>query len=432
VQPPAASAPDPAAVAAEVKAEFLHAWHGYERYAVGHDELKPVSRTAHDWGEHTLLVTPVDALDTMLLMGLDAEAAATREYIAANLRFDRPVSVKVFEVTIRVLGGLLSSYQMTGDKRLLALAEDLGERLLPAFDSPTGMPYMYVDLATGARRGAESNPAEVGTLLLEFGTLAKLTGRDEFYDKAKRALVAVYERRAATGLVGERIDVETGRWTRTVSHVGGRIDSYLEYMLKCERLFGDAECGAMWRESIAAVNKYLADDGPGGLWYGEAEMTTGARTATVYGSLQAFLPGVLALGGDLDRARRLQESGFRMWTLHGVEPEELDYSTMAVTDASYELRPEVIESAYVLHRLTGDERYREMGRTFLAGLKAHCRTDAGHTVLKSVVTKEQGDMMYSFLLAETLKYLYLLFAPEALDFDAVVLTTEAHPLRRTW
>ena len=431
--PPPAPAPlDPAALAAEVKAEFLHAWRGYERYARGHDELKPVSLAAHDWGEHTLLVTPVDALDTMLLMGLDEEAAKTREYIAANLRFDRPGSVKVFEVTIRVLGGLLSSYQMTGDERLLALAEDLGGRLLPAFDSPTGMPYMYVDLATGAHRSAESNPAEIGTLLLELGTLAKLTGRAEFFDKAKRALVAVYERRAATGLVGERIDVETGAWTRTVSHVGGRIDSYLEYLLKCERLFGDAQCGAMWRESITAVNRYLADDGPGGLWYGEADMTTGARTATVYGSLQAFLPGVLALGGDLERARRLQDSGFRMWTLHGVEPEELDYRAMAVTDASYELRPEVIESAYVLHRLTGDERYREMGRTFLAGLRTHCRTDAGYTVLKSVVTKEQGDMMYSFLLAETLKYLYLLFAPEALDFDAVVLNTEAHPLRRTW
>ena len=150
-------------------------------------------------------MTPVDALDTMLLMGLDDEAAQDprvhrREPVASTAR----TSVKIFEITIRVLGGLLSSYQMTGDKRLLALAEDLGDRLLPAFDSPTGMPYMYVNLTTGARRGAESNPAEIGTLLLEFGTLAKLTGRDEFYDKAKRALVAVYERRAATGLVGER------------------------------------------------------------------------------------------------------------------------------------------------------------------------------------------------------------------------------------
>ena len=53
-------------------------------------------------------------------------------------------------------------------------------------------------------------------------------------------------------------------------------------------------------------------------------------------------------------------------------------------------------------------------------------------MLMSVVTKEQGDLMYSFLLAETLKYLYLLFAPEALEFEAVVLNTEAHPLRRTW
>jgi ER degradation enhancer, mannosidase alpha-like 2 len=431
--PPPASAPlDPAALAAEVKAELLHAWRGYERHAWGHDELKPLSRTAHDWYAEPLLMTPVDALDTLLLMGLGEEAAKAQALVVANLRFDRDVSVQVFEITIRHLGGLLSAYQLTGDARLLALATDLGERLLPAFRSATGMPYRFVNLATGARSGSESNPAEIGTLLLEFGTLAKLTEREEFYDVAKRALVAVHERRAATGLVGERIDVETGAWTRTVSHVGGRIDSYLEYLLKCERLFGDAECGTMWRESIAAVNRHLADDGPGGLWYGEAEMASGARTATIYGSLHAFLPGVLALGGDLDRARRLQESGMKMWALHGIEPEELDYRTMAVTDASYALRPEIVESAYVLHRLTGDERYREMGRTILAGLRRYCRTDAGYTVLESVVTKKQGDLMHSFLLAETLKYLYLLYAPEAIDFRAVVFNTEAHPLRRTW
>jgi mannosidase alpha-like ER degradation enhancer 2 len=74
-----------------------------------------------------------------------------------------------------------------------------------------------------------------------------------------------------------------------------------------------------------------------------------------------------------------------------------------------------------------------MGRTFFEGLVTHCRTDNGYTTLKSVVTKEKGDLMPSYFLAETLKYLYLLFAPEkTLDPDAVVFNTEAHPLRRTW
>ena len=124
-------------------------------------------------------------------MGLTDEAERTKTLIVENLSFDKDISVKNFEITIRVLGGLLSSYQMTGDARLLRLARDLGTRLLPVFDSPTGMPYVHVNLKTGKTEGSRSNPAEIGTLLLEFGTLAKLTHEPVFYDKAKKALVAL-------------------------------------------------------------------------------------------------------------------------------------------------------------------------------------------------------------------------------------------------
>jgi mannosidase alpha-like ER degradation enhancer 2 len=230
-------------------------------------------------------------------------------------------------------------------------------------------------------------------------------------------------------LVGEGINVETGRWTDTASHIGGGIDSFYEYLVKCERLFGDADCGRMWKEGITAVNRYLADDTREGLWYGGADMKSGGRTATTYGSLHAFLPGVLAMSGDIDRARRLQESGYRMWNLHGIEPEELDYRTMKLTRAGYQLRPEIVESAYYLFHYTQDPRYLEMGRTFFEGLRRHCRTEAGYTILEDVVTKKQGDLMHSFFLAETLKYLYLLFEPAAIDLDEVVFNTEAHPLR---
>ena len=461
---PPAPALDRAALAARVRAEMLHAWRGYERYAWGHDELKPVSRTTHDWYAEPLLMTPVDALDTLLLMGLDDEAAKARALIVERLgvgrgvvrpavggdeagvhgarattagatggaaAFDQDLSVKTFEITIRMLGGLLSGWQMTGDPRLLRLADDLGTRLLPAFASPTGMPYTFVNLKTGKTRGPRSNPAEIGTLLLEFGTLSRATGKQVFYDKAKHAVVELYRRRSPLGLGGEEIDVETGRWTSRASHVGGGIDSYYEYLLKCWRLFGDADCGAMWRESIGALNRYLADDAPTGLWYGQVDMLTGKRTATEFGALHAFLPAVLALGGDLGRARRLEASCFKMWNLHGIEPEVVDYRTMAVVEAGYPLRPEIVESAYYLRHYTRDPRYLEMGRTFLAGLLAHCRTDAGYTVLKNVVTKEKGDLMPSYFLAETLKYLYLIFAPDqALDFDQVIFNTEGHPLRR--
>jgi mannosidase alpha-like ER degradation enhancer 2 len=422
-----------AVLAARVREEFLHAWRGYERYAWGHDELKPVSRTARDWHGDSLLMTPVDALDTLLLMGLTAEAERTRALIVERLSFDRDISVKNFEITIRMLGGLLSAHQMTGDARLLRLADDLGTRLLPVFDSPTGMPYMYVNLRTGKTSGARSNPAEIGTLLLEFGTLARLTGKPVFFERPKKALLELARRRSPIGLVGEEIDVETGEWVNRASHVGGGIDSYYEYLLKSARLFGDTDCDRIWRESRDALNRYLADEAPTGLWYGQVDMDSGKRTASDFGALHAFLPAVLSLGGDLPRARRLQDSCLRMWSLRGIEPELLDYRTMRIIAPGYPLRPEIVESAFSLYRYTRDPRYLEMGRTFFEGIRKHCRTEAGYTVLEDVRTKRKGDLMPSYFLAETLKYLYLLFEPEeALDLERVVFNTEAHPLRKTW
>ena len=230
-----------AEMAASVRQEFLHAWNGYRQYAWGHDELRPLSKSYRDWYGTSLLMTPVDALDTQVLMGLKDEARADRELIDKSLSFDKDIYVKNFEITIRLLGGLLSSYQLTGDPRLLALADDLGERLLPAFNSPTGMPYVFVNLKTGAVRGVESNPAEIGSLLIEFGTLSKLTGKPVYYDKAKRALVEIYNRRSPIGLVGSIINVETGKWIDPTSHISGGIDSYYEYLLKCSILFHDKD-----------------------------------------------------------------------------------------------------------------------------------------------------------------------------------------------
>ena len=103
-------------------------------------------------------------------------------------------------------------------------------------------------------------------------------------------------------------------------------------------LFGDLDCGRMARESLRSLNDRLADDSGNGLWYGQVDMTTGERTATEFGALHAFLPAVLVLAGDLGRARHLQESCFRMWTLRGIEPEVLDYRTMQVTSPGYPLR----------------------------------------------------------------------------------------------
>ena len=420
-------------LAEEVKKEFLHAWNGYKEYAWGHDELKPLSKSYRDWYKVSLYMTPVDAFDTMILMGLKKQADEAKELIFNNLSFDQDISVKTFEITIRMLGGLLSSYQLDGDKRFLSLSEDLGKRLLPAFNSKTGMPYGYINLKSGETSGDISNPAEIGTLLIEFGTLSKLTGNQLYYNKAKKAIVELLNRRSKIGLVGSAINVETGKWIISDSHISGGIDSYYEYLLKSWKLFGDIDCKNMWKVSIKSINKYLADSVRSGFWYGHSDMNTGKRTSTVFGALDAFFPACLALSGDINRAQNLEASCYKMWNLVEIEPELINYKTMEITYPQYVLRPEIIESAYYLYHYTRDEKYLEMGKIFLNDIIKYCRTPVGFASLKSVITKEKEDDMESFFFAETLKYLYLLFAPpNTLDFNKIIFNTEAHPIQQTW
>lgn len=424
---------DKQAMAEKVKQEFLHAWEGYKEHAWGSDDLAPLSKEGVNWHDESLLMTPVDAFDTMVLMGLDEQAEEAKQLIFDQLSFDKDFDVQNFEITIRLFGGLLSAYQLDGDERFLELAKDLGDRLLPVFDSPTGMPYVRVHLQSGETSQPVNNPAEIGTLMLEFGTLSKLTGNPEYYEKAKKGITEVFNRRSDIGLVGTTINVETGEWQNTDSHISGRIDSYYEYLLKSWKLFGDEDFRKMWEASIGPVNTYLSDTTDTGFWYGHADMNTGERLRTQYGALDAFWPAVLVLDGDLERARALQESNYTMWTKWGIEPEQIDYRTMEILSPGYVLRPENIESAYYLYKATGEEQYLEMGKAMFESLVKHCRTEAGYAALSDVRTMKQRDSMQSFFLAETLKYAYLLFAPEeTLDFESVIFNTEAHPLQNSW
>jgi len=423
-------ASDKARLADRVKGEFLHAWNGYKSHAWGFDDLKPLSKSGANWYAESLLMTPVDAFSSMMIMQLSEQAKEAKNLILEKLSFDKAIEVQVFEVNIRLLGGLLSAYQLDGDARFLVLAIDLANRLLPAFDSPTGMPYRFVNLESGETRDPSNNPAEIGSLLLEWGTLSKHTKNPIYYEKAKQAVRTVFEKRSKIDLVGTIINVESGAWEDTESHIGARIDSYYEYLLKGAVMFDDEELRRMWETSIKAVNQHLPEQVESGFWYGQVEMHTGKRTGHYFGALEAFFPAVLALSGEREKAAALQESCYKMWTLHGIEPEGIDYATMQLVHDGYPLRPENIESAYYLFHYTKDPRYLEMGRKYFESLIEFCRNDVAYAALASVKTKKQADGMQSFFLAETLKYCYLLFADEeTIDFDKTLFNTEAHPLK---
>jgi len=307
----------------------------------------------------------------------------------------------------------------------------LGNRLLPIFNSPTGMPYRYVNLKTGVTRDSISNPAEIGSLTLEFGTLTKLTGNPKYFAKAKKAVTTLFNKRSSIGLVGTWINVNTGQWGDKDSHISGGIDSYYEYLLKSSLLFNANDFKKMWDESVKAVNKYLTDSVNDELWYGHANMDSGVITGKFFGALDAYFPAELALSGNLKRAEELENSCYRMWLYYGIEPEQINYETMAIIDPQYYLRPENIESNYYLYKFTHRTEYLCRAETYFNTLVYNCRTKNGYVSLNDVRTKEKIDEMPSYFLAETLKYLYLTFAPDSVfDFKSHIFNTEAHPLEK--
>ncbi len=414
----------------QVKEATQHAWNGYKKYAWNFDDLQPLTKNGKNWYKHTMLMTPVDAYDCLLMLGLKKEAAEAKNIILTSLTFNLDNDVQVFEVTIRLLGGLITAYELDGDKRFLTLATDLADRMMPAFATPTGMPYRYVHLQTGKTRDSINNPAEIGTLMMEFGQLSKHTGNGKYYDVAKKAIMALYDRRSKLDLTGERLNVITGEWVSSRSHISGYIDSYYEYLYKCWLLFGDKDFKDAFEKHNIAIKKHLLSKTDHGTFMRVVDMNTGAELATTYGALDAFYAGLAAFSGDVPVAKEIQKANDYMWRKFNTEPEEFNFKTDSILSGAYILRPENIESCFYLYRLTKDPAYLWMGKNMVEDILKYCRTDDAFASLKDVRTKEKANSMQSFFFAETMKYAYLLFeAPGAFDLKKSVFNTEAHPFK---
>ncbi len=415
-------------LAIRVRHDTKRSWDAYKKYAWPKDVLLPLSKTGMNWYDESLHISPIDAFSTLVVAGLTGEADEVLNFVADSLRFDKDFDAKVFEVNIRILGGLVSMYQLSGDERILEKAIDFGDRLMPAFQSETGIPYYWVNLKTGQARGKQVNVAEAGTYLLEMGMLSYFSGDPGYYRAAKRSTRAIFDRRSQIGLVGEVIDVETGQWLNTSSHICAGIDSYFEYLYKGWLLFGDPELKAMWDESIEAVLKYIPEVIDGRTWYGRVDMQTGQRTSSVVTLWDAFMPALLAVSGHLEEAGELQKTWDWLWNKNGLEPMIYDYVSDSIQNPQYDLNPEIIESAWYLWELTGKSEFMEMLKGYYRDLLEYCSTEEAFTASANVVTKEKRDYMATYFLAETLKYFYLAFADQEMyNLKTVVFSTEAHP-----
>lgn len=501
----------------KVKTMFTYAYDSYLEHAYPEGELFPISCRGGPFDPVKLpLVTLIDTMDTLVIMKNFTEFRRTVEIVSnyfSDYNFD--MNVSVFETTIRVLGGLLAAHLFAIDPALqiydqvasfylsikdgntldragyhsfylnsdasklhttmydnwlLTLAEDLGERLLPAFETHTGIPYGTVNLRWGVPTGetAVASTAGAGSLLVEFQTLSVLTGDARYGEVAATAMEALFARRSRNGLLGKHINTSTGQWVETVSGIGSNSDSFYEYLLKAHFLFPlhFKDLFSMFEMTSEAVRTHLlvyenrpsppldAADAAGsatspprpvysspGAWFRDVDMFIPTNRRNRVESLHGFWPGIEALIGSLDLSASLLNSLFAVWQDMKFLPEEFDQkqwlehrrarsSALPIANPHYPLRPELIESVYHHFRCTQDRSWLTAAESFVESIQENTLTYCGYAAVKNLskTPVELDDVMPSFFLSETLKYLYLIFDQDNFIHDrAYIFSTEAHP-----
>ncbi|KAI8462830.1 MAG: glycoside hydrolase [Monoraphidium minutum] len=471
-------------------------------------------------------LTIVDGIDTLMIAGLDAEYQEARHWIANHLHFPDQSTVQFFEVNIRIMGGLLSAYYLSGgDELFLHKAEALGDRLLPAFNTTSGLPVTKVQLkatsrerAAMARSDGQTNLAEAGTLSMEFTTLGRATGRPDFFNAGMIGWYALMGARNISGLYCVGLSTSRGDCYLHKLSVGSAADSMYEYMLKQWVMSNKTQEVPLrlYVDAMKGMRKYLVRDFSDGAadmsFVSEAmgDFNAGSVQATNdhFEHLTCFVGGMLVLGkwhgvstaepGDHDDLMLASRIGRACYELYhqapsGLAPDSVRYhlanganlppngraaaasgragrgargregarrgaaaagrrgraeaaaalaagaaagpcsagaarggagagaaARRRFTPLSRQdfLRPEAAETLFYLWRATGDEVYREWGWNMFRAWERWCKCPTGGYAT-----------MESFWLAETLKYLFLLFEddPAFLSFDEWVLNTEAHP-----
>ena len=238
--------------------------------------------------------------------------------------------------------------------------------------------------------------------------------------------------RSKIDLLGRDVDVETGKWTFTQSMVGAYADSYFEYLYKTWLLFKDPEIKKMWDVHIAAIQKYIAEPYKNMLWYGKVDMNSGKKINAEVTLWDAYFPALLAMSGDLPRAKASHDAWDYLWDKRGLIPMVYDYKKDSIINPFHQLNPEVIESAYYLWQYTGDSLYYKRIKKYYEDVKKFCRTDVAYCHIENVNTMKQKDEMETFFIAENMKYFYLTFSNDkTINIRDYVFNTEAHPFKKS-
>ncbi|CCH61545.1 hypothetical protein TBLA_0E04960 [Henningerozyma blattae CBS 6284] len=487
----------------ETKELFDFALDNYLNIGYPFDEVKPLSCvpktrnfTHNDLITNDVLgnftLTLFDSLTTCAVMNdkkrfVELIALITLNY-PQDTKFNHLNStVQVFETTIRIIGGLLSSHLYATDptkkvyladsydNSLLSLAQDMADRLLPAYLTDTGLPVARINLQDPSKTNPdllqENNIAAIMSPIFEFTLLSYLT-LDQKYEKVTRyAYDKIWSLRSQLDLLPMSINPNDLKTYSFITGIGASIDSFYEYTLKSAILFNDSSLYKIWLKSYNALKIFCKND----WFFVNINYINGQLVSNWIDSLSAFFPGLQVLNGDISDATFKNLINLKFWDYFGGIPERWNFQRIINDNSNkgskfntnqntntnnnndkqtnpqnfasnldklqqlkdsislewYPLRPEFIESTYFLYRATKDPFYLNIGYQILQRLKTIFKGECGFAGIQNIFTGQLQDRMETFILSETLKYLYLLF-DEHNELhqlsDNIIFSTEAHPM----
>ncbi|ORX98196.1 seven-hairpin glycosidase [Basidiobolus meristosporus CBS 931.73] len=453
---------------AKVRAALLSTWGAYFSNAFGQDEIVPLTKEGklshNGWG-----VTVVDSLDTLLILSSQYDYIQGKQHVK-NMTFSHGTVVPYFETTSRYIGGFLGAYELMQDAIMLEKATELGDLLAQAFESPSGIPYSSLDFITGEATTAAHTEGsllgEIGGLQMEFRRLAQVTGKRHFLEKSQYVIDFLDQSvTKIPGLYPQAFDPDSGKFKSQVVSLENTGHRFYETLLK-QYLFSVntlEQYRVMYERAADAIHKHLI--------YVDSEKRTFLASLDEDGKMvqsmnheACAVPGMLALGAqalnrpdDLLLAKALIQTciGMAETTTTGLPPSRIGWAAkdqynelssqhkneiqrhgFYTIEKDYQLWPEIVESLFMLYRVTLDRQYQEAGWKFFLALEKHCKVKYGFSGLKDVGNGESKDNhMDSQFLAKTMKYLYLLFTPtDLLPIDEYLFTSGGHVIRipRKW
>jgi mannosyl-oligosaccharide alpha-1,2-mannosidase len=417
-----------------IRQEFIRSYRAYKKHAWMMDELTPLTgggkNTFGGWA-----ATLVDSLDTMWIMGLDEEFGEAAAAAAALDWSDiSDGAVNLFETTIRHLGGLLSAYELSHKEALLQKAHELGNMLYAAFDTPNRLPGFWLNFEeakTGKQRAGVHDPsASPASLTLEMTRLSQLTGDPKFYDAADRVtqfLAKVQNDTLIPGMWPVSLDFQNEVARYNKFSLGALADSLYEYLPKMHALMGgiDPTYEILYRASADAVMENLlfrpmVPENEDILFLGDVLINNKEKQLISESQhLTCFAGGMFALGGRLLDVKQHVEVGEQLargcgWAYRsfvtGVMPEIFDIlpcpslepcvwdearwqrdgdTRLAkgfrnARDPRYILRPEAIESIFIMYRITADPAWQELAWKMWTSISEATKTEFANAAIVDV------------------------------------------------